>query len=179
MIKVSIFILIMIIAIGIHYYIFYYKPVRANTVNETLSNMCMIPLHKKNVAKKLDEIPNYDIETGAETSSNRPKINLLDMHMHMHSHHNMNKQQTLHSIISPNSEIKSNVRHSTLCTYTPSNDFVYQNDRPFEPGGSNQTMDYMSSKFLNDNLYQASFFKFCPIKNRIVYTNRPNHTYSS
>lgn len=183
MIKLSLFILIMIIAIGIHYYIFYYKPAHTNTISETLSNMCTTPLHKKNVVKKIDEITNYEIETDSknviENSNDRPKINLLDIDMHPHQ--NRNKQPTIHNIIPSKNEIKSNVRQSmTLCTYTPSNDFVDQNDRPFEPGGSNQTMDYMSSKFLNDNLYQASFFTFSPIKNRIVYTNRPTiHTHSS
>ena len=135
----------------------------------------MAPSNKKNIVKNVDDIPKTEIEmdtnNSLEISSNRPKINVLDMHMRQH--YNVNKQPTIHTIVPSNDAIKSNVRKSSLCTYTPSNDFVYQNDRPFEPGGSNQTMDYMSSKFLNDNLYQASFFTFSPSKNRIVYTNHP------
>lgn len=175
MIKISLFILIMIIAIGIHYYIFYYKPTHTN-VSETLSNMCMVP----STTKKLDDIPKLEIsiDTNKPESKNvienttdnqdRPKIQ-LDVT------HKTNKTNTNNVEQKSNNEIISNVQPLTVCTYTPSNDFVYQNDGPGEPSGSNQTMDYMSSKFVNDNLYQASFFTFSPSKNRIVYTDRPNH----
>jgi hypothetical protein len=179
MIKVSLFIVIMIIAISIHYYVFYYKPKHTN-LSETLSNMCMAPSNKRNVSKNLDDIPKTIIEkninhpeprNNTENICYRPKINVLDMN------HYMNKSLPTNNILNSNSnkdmKTKSNVQRTTLCTYTPSNDFVYQNDGPYEPSGSNQTMDYMSSKFLNDNLYQASFFSFSPSKNRIVYTDRP------
>jgi hypothetical protein len=149
------------------------------TVNETLTNMCMVPPNKNNVAKYVDvvSIPEIDVAINQPNSTNtantaenkccQPKINVFDMN------YNKNKSLSTNTTSYSNKERTSNVPHTTLCTYTPSNDFVYQNDRPHEPSGSNQTMDYMSSKFLNDNLYQASFFTFSPSKNRIVYSNRP------
>jgi len=136
----------------------------------------MAPLHKKTVAKNVDDIPNnvivkdiYQLESknSIENTNDRPKINLLDIAR------NTDKKFVNNTIVNSNKGVVSNSRQLTLCTYTPSNDFVYQNDGPYEPGGSNQTMDYMSSKFLNDNLYQASFFTFSPSKNRIVYTKLP------
>jgi hypothetical protein len=140
----------------------------------------MAPLNKKNVVvKKLDDVPNNIVDReidqpeskiAIDHTNYRPKISVYDRTT------NLYKKYTNIPNHSNRGDV-SNSHRLTLCTYTPSNDFVYQNDRPTEPSGSNQTMDYMSSKFLNDNLYQASFFTFSPEKNRIVYTDHPtkNH----
>ncbi len=162
----------MIVAISIHYYIFYYKPTHKK-VSETLANMCMPPLSKKHIVKRLDEIPESTIEMDMnqiEINNNRPRINVLD------NRYNTNKKYNNIRINHNNEPKLQTGQTGSLCTYTPSNDFVHQNDSPNEPSGSNQMMNNMSSKFLNDNLYQASFFTFSPEKNRIVYTDRPHRT---
>lgn len=183
MIQISLFIVIMIVAIGIHYYIFYYKPTHKK-VSETLSNMCMPPLSKKNIVKRIDEIPESKIEMDMnqiEINNNRPKINVLDnrynttkKYNNIKINHNNDNEPKLQNVQDVQDiQYVQKEQNGSLCTYTPSNDFVYQNDSPNEPSGSNQIMNDMSSKFLNDNLYQASFFTFSPEKNRIVYTERP------
>jgi len=173
MIKISLFIIIMIVAIGIHYYIFYYKPTRSK-VSETLSNMCIPPLTKKHIVKQIgkqiDTIPEPQIEMDinqTETNDYRPKINVLDNMYYANKKYN-------NITVNHNNYNVPKLQKLSLCTYTPSNDFVHQNDSPNEPSGSNQMMNYMSPKFLNDNLYQASFFTFSPEKNRIIY--RPSKT---
>lgn len=183
MIKISLFIMIMIVAIGIHYYIFYYKPTHKK-VSETLSNMYIPsppsqpsspPLTKKHIVKQIDEIPESKIEMDInqiETNNYRPNINLLDNRPIMIKKYN-------NIMADHTNEAKPKLQKMSLCTYTPWNDFVYQNDSPHDPSGSNQTMDYMSSQFLNDNLNQASFFTFSPEKNRIIYIDRPRQTRSS
>jgi hypothetical protein len=162
--------MIMIVAIGIHYYIFYYKPTHKK-VSETLSNMYISPstpsppLTKKHIVKQIDEIPSPEIEMNinqTETNNYRPNVNILD------NRHNMTKKYN-NIMVNHTNEMVPQLQKLSLCTYTPWNDFVHQNDSPYEPSGSNQTMNYMSSQFLNDNLNQASFFKFSPTKNRIVY----------
>jgi hypothetical protein len=171
MIRISLFIIVMIVAIGIHYYIFYYKPNHAK-VSETLSNMRTVSLPKK----RIDEIPEPKIEMDIiqnETNDYRPKINVLDTRHIMNKKYNNNIMRYDNTL---NSQYPQNLQKLSLCTYTPSNDFVYQNDSPYEPSGSNQIMNEMSPKFLNDNLYQASFFTFSPEKNRIVYVDHPKQT---
>jgi len=183
MIRISLFIVIMIVAIGIHYYIFYYKPTHNkplhNNVSETLSNMRTVSSHKP----QIDMIPQSSIVpdiTQIETN-NRPKINVIDNRDNINKKYNNGIVNHNNDTISKLQNIQNiqniqTVQNTSLCTYTPSNDFVYQNDSPNEPSGSNQIMNNMSSVFLNDNLYQASFFTFSPKKNRIIYVDRPVKT---